>query len=134
MIPVMMSPDPSAGLPTDPNTTLVPGLDIDGSWRHVAAGTLRETCFVVHNQRIVQVDDGCNGNLKTVFSSPGTQAFGSRITMFVGVGDSPTDMINGALYTYMLEVMGDGTLVGHGVLRRQPSGPITEGDVVWVRQ
>lgn len=123
----------NTGTPETP-TNVPTGINIDGNWRHAAAGTLRETCFTITNNRVTRVDDGCNGNVLNLASTPSNQGSGSTVKVFVGFSASPSDSVNGGLYTYQLQVMSDGTLQGSGVLRNEPSGPILAGDVVWVRQ
>lgn len=125
--------DPSTMQPTEAPP---PSFNIDGQWRHAGAGTLRDTCITVSQNRIVQLDDGCNGNVLILASAPradmqvGTQII--RIfTSFIVSNDDPA---TGGAYTYTLEPGPNGTLVGSGIMRPFPSGEILTGQVTWVKQ
>lgn len=113
----------------------LPSINIDGSWRHAASGTLRETCITIANSRITQIDDGCNGNLLPLVSTPPAQAQGDTgiFRIFASFSDSPTSFTNGGIYTYELMLGAGDTLQGSCLLRMEPNGPILTGDVVLVR-
>lgn len=121
---------PDANPPPDPTQTL----DLNGNWRHAAAGTLPETCITVENQRITRIDDGCNGNLLILLAPPDPYVSGAFARLSVNFVDSPDDDIHGGHYHYVLEAQPDGTLRGTGGIRYEPDGPVVTGDVVWERQ
>lgn len=127
-------PNSPGGQPNDPPTDSLPTVNIDGTWRHEASGGIIATCLTIQNARITSIDDLCDGTLLTLLASPQAQANASGISLFAGFGASPTDNINGGLYTYMVVLQANGTLQGTVILRIEPGGPITTAPVTLVRQ
>jgi len=139
LFPSGAAPDPGDTQPPEQQT---PGSDpapanvdeLDGNWRHAAVGSLPETCLTIQNHRIAQLDVGCDGNLLFIFNAPGARIFGSDVTHYATAGESSTDTVNWASYTYRLTIQSDGTMPGTASTRFRPSGPVYVEEIVLVRE
>lgn len=130
--------DPPADNPSNeqPAEAPPPSINIDGRWRHAAAGTMRETCITISQNRIVEIDDGCNGNILILAAAPRAdmQVGTNTIRVFASFIVSNDDPATGGAYTYMLEPQPDGSMNGLAIMRPFPTGDILSGQVTWLKQ
>jgi hypothetical protein len=111
-----------------------PLFDLTGRWRYEASGDLPAGCLRVEGLRVVEMDDGCNGNLLSIVVNSPAYVVADTAGVYLTFSLSGGDPQHYGLWSYQLKLQSDGSLAGTATRRIEPNGPNASASVVWRRQ